>query len=188
MIMAFASVGSAWRGRPPAVPGRWSPARRARRRCRAAAAGRWPPPPGGGQLAGAWSARVAVGVAGGVAALQPGLAHPQPAEVLPAGEEARVRGDAAGVQVGVELGRPGADAVGVEDVVPDPVEGVGDVHAAAVAADLDHLRPAGEPQPRRGGVGLAADDAAQADRAGLARVEDVADVVLLELAGAPAGD
>src|SRR6266498_1694476 len=104
MIMAFASVGSAWRGRPPAVPGRWSPARRARRRCRAAAAGRWTPPPGGGQLAGSWSARVAVGVAGGVAALQPGLVHPQPAEVLAVGEKPRVRSKPTAVQLGVQLG------------------------------------------------------------------------------------
>ena len=36
-------------------------------------------------------------------------------------------------------------------------------------------------------MGLAADNAAQTDRPGLARVEDVGDVVLLELAGAPAG-
>ena len=62
-----------------------------------------------------------------------------------------------------------------------------DVHAPAVPADLDHLGAAGQGLVGRGGVGLAADDPAQADRAGLARVGQVADVVLLELAGAPAG-
>jgi hypothetical protein len=56
----------------------------------------------------------------------------------------------------------------------------------AVAADLDHLGAAGQGLVGGGGVGLAADDAAQADRAGLDRVEDVGHVVLLELAGAPA--
>src|SRR5215216_4848142 len=178
---------SAWRGRPPAVPGRWPPAGRARRRCPAAAAGRGTPPPGGGPGV-AWSAGVAVGVAGGVAGLQPGLVDPQPAEVVAVGEEPRVHGHPTRPRVGVQLGRPGPDAVGVEDVVPDPVERVGDVHAAAVAADLHHLRPPSEPQLRRGGVGLTADDAAELDRAGLDGVEDVADVVLLELAGAPAGD
>ena len=69
---------------------------------------------------------------------------------------------------------------------PSPVQRVGHIHPAAVAADLDHLGAAAQRLVGCGRVRLAADDAAEADRAGLARVEDVADVVLLELAGAPA--
>src|SRR3712207_8548630 len=54
-------------------------------------------------------------------------------------------------------------------------------------ADLDHLRPARQPLRRRR-VRLAQRDPAQAHRTDLLRVRRVADVVLLELAGAVAGD
>jgi len=46
---------------------------------------------------GAWSACVAVGVAGGVAALEAGLVDPQPTEVVAVGEEPWVGRDAAAV-------------------------------------------------------------------------------------------
>src|SRR6266487_3211407 len=130
---------------------------------------------------------IAVRVAGGVPALQPGLVNPQAAEVVPVREEPRVDDEPAPVRVGVELGRPGPDPAGVEDEVPRPVQRVGDVDAPAVAADLDHLRPAAEPLAGRGRVRLAPYDPAELDRAGLARVERVGDVVLLEFPCAPAG-
>src|SRR5204863_629159 len=54
---------------------------------------------------------VTVGVRGGVSALETHLMDPQSLEVRD--EELRVEGDAA-VGLGVELGHPGTDAVGVE--------------------------------------------------------------------------
>src|SRR5690606_15186884 len=109
----------------------------------------------------------AVGVGGGVAALQPGLVHPQPAEVVPVGEEPGVQGEAAAVGAGVQLGLPGADAVRVELVVPGAVEAVGDVDPLAVPADLDHLRAAGQRQVGAGRVRGAGGDPAEPDRPGL---------------------
>ena len=76
----------------------------------------------------------------------------------------------------------------VELVVPRSVERVRDVDATAVAAHLDHLRPARQPLVRRRGVRDPPDDPAEPHRAHLARVRRVRHVVLLELAGAPARD
>jgi hypothetical protein len=59
-----------------------------------------------------------VGVARRVPALETGLVHPQPAEVVAAGEEPRVNGHATGLGVRVDAGHPSAHAVRVEDVVP----------------------------------------------------------------------
>src|SRR4029450_13902572 len=97
---------------------------------------------------GAWSspsssgsAGVAVGVAGGFAALEAGLVHPQPAEVVAVREEPGVGGQPA-LRPGGQLAPPGPDPARVEDVVPDGVQAVGDIDPPAVAADLDHLRAA----------------------------------------------
>src|SRR6266536_5604639 len=139
--------------------------------------GRWPVP---GAL------RVAVGVAGGVAALEPDLVHAAPAERIAFEEEALVEADAATL-ADVQLGHPRAHAAGVELLVPGAVQGVGEVHALAVPADLHHLRAAGQWLVRPGGVRGPAHDAADPHRARLARVDRVGDVVLLELTGAPAG-
>src|SRR4029077_14521497 len=89
---------------------------------------------------------------------------------------------------GVELGEPAAHAVRVELVVPRPVQRVGQVDPLAVPADLAHLRAAGQRLARRRRVRDAPGDAAEPDRADLARAGRVAHVVLLELANAPAGD
>ena len=76
------------------------------------------------RLARQWPARptalpVAVGVGGGVAALQPDLVHAQAAEVRAVGEEAVIEAQpAAGVRISVDLGQPGAHPVRVELVVP----------------------------------------------------------------------
>ena len=114
--------------------------------------------------------------------------HAQAAEVRAAGEEAVIDAQpAACVRIGVDLGEPGAHAVRVELVVPRPVQRVGQVDPRAVPADLHHLRAAGQRLARRRGVRGPPGDAAEPDRAGLPRVGRVADVVLLELAGAPAG-
>ena len=60
----------------------------------------------------------AVGVARRVPALEAGLVHPQPAEVVAVGEEPRVDGHATGLGVRVDAGHPSAHAIRVEDVVP----------------------------------------------------------------------
>src|SRR5205085_196672 len=83
---------------------------------------------------------------------------------------------------------PGTDTVRVEDLVPGRIQRVGGVDAATVAADLDHLRAPCEAQLRVGRVRCPPDDPAQVHGTGLFRVVRVADVVLLELAGSPAGD
>src|SRR5918995_3268220 len=86
------------------------------------------------------STRVAVGVAGGIATLQAGLVHAQPAEVVTVGEEAGIDGESTSTAIGVQLGQPGPDPVGIEDVVPGRVQRVGHIDPAAVPADLHHLR------------------------------------------------
>src|SRR6476469_3806295 len=125
------------------------------------------------------SRREAVGVARGVTALEAELVRALAVELQ---EELRVELERAVV---VELDHPAVDALGVELRVPRGVERVGQVHALAVAADLDHLRSAVD--GARGGVRRALDDAAEADAGGLLRAAGVRDVVALELAGAPAG-
>src|SRR5688572_19946123 len=113
---------------------------------------------------------------------------PPAPEGVAVGEEPGVGGQPAAVGVGIQFGQPGPDPLGVEEVVPDPIEGVGDIDPAAVAADLDHLGAAAQGLVGGGRVGGAAGDAAEADRARLPRAGRVADVVLFELASAPAGD
>src|SRR3954454_435111 len=90
--------------------------------------------------------------------------------------------------VDVELGHPGADAVGMELVVPRTVERVGEVDPAAVAAHLDHLRTAGKGQVRSRGVRGTTNDAAESHGGDLPRPSGIGNVVLLQLTGTPAGD
>ena len=66
------------------------------------------------------SAGVAVRVAGRVTALEPGLVDPQAAEVVAVREEPGIGDKAARGDVGVELGHPCPDAVGVERRRPTP--------------------------------------------------------------------
>src|SRR5262249_57079686 len=79
------------------------------------------------------------------------------------------------------------DGVGVELRVNLPVERVREVDAAAGAADLDHLRSAAE-RPAAARMRRARNDAADAHLAGQLGVERIRYVVLLHVAGAPAGD
>src|SRR5215218_11201272 len=84
---------------------------------------------------------VAVRVRRSVATLESDLVNAQATELIAVREEALIDAQPA-VRVCVELGHPGADAVGVELIVPRPVERVGQVHPPSIATDFDHLRPA----------------------------------------------
>src|SRR5438132_45265 len=86
----------------------------------------------------------------------------------------------------VQLGRPAADALGIELGIPTRVQRVGQVDPPSVAAQLDHLRPTVERASP--GVLGAGNDAAQANGASQFGIERIADVILAELAGAPAGN
>src|SRR5205085_1269935 len=90
------------------------------------------------------------------------------------------------LRVGVDLGDPAADALRVELGIPGLVQRVAEVNAPPVAAHLDHLRPTVDLSALR--MLGARDDPAQAQRAGLLRMERIAHVILLELASAPTGD
>ena len=92
----------------------------------------------------------------------------------------------AAVGVGVDLRHPTADAFGVELGVQGGIERIGRVEPLAVATDLHHLRRAVERSALR--VGGMAHHAPQLDRTGQPGVEGIADVVLAQLAGSPAGD
>src|SRR5688500_3491983 len=107
--------------------------------------------------------------------------------VLELDEEPRIESDPTG-GVGVHLGDPAADAIGVELRIPRRVERVADVDALAVAAHLDHLRSSVERRVGVGRVRPAANDSTDLHRASEPRVERIADVVLPELSGSPARD
>src|SRR4029077_13699051 len=64
---------------------------------------------------------IAVGIRRSVAPLQPDLVHPQASELLAVREKVLVDAQPA-VGIRVELGHPRADTVGVELVVPCPVQ------------------------------------------------------------------
>src|SRR5215471_12103943 len=102
----------------------------------------------------------------------------------PVDTEIAVELDAA-VGLGIDLDHPTVEAFGVELRVDRAVERVGEVNAAAVAANLDHLRSTIE---RCGAFGVrsARHDPADPQLAGQPRIERIADIVLLEITGAPA--
>src|SRR5438034_4469943 len=131
---------------------------------------------------------VAVRVARRVPALQARLVDAHSAEVVTVREEARVDRHAAAVGVCADSRHPGADTLWVEGVVPARIERVGGIDPATVPADLDHLRPAPQPEVGRSGLRGAAHNAAEMDRAGLPRVVRVAHVVLFQLTCSPARD
>src|SRR5262245_25914165 len=127
--------------------------------------------------------RVAVGVGRAVAPLQPDLVRQL--AFWPVDEEFWIEGDAA-VRVGVELHHPAVKTVLVELAVDGAVKRVGEIDPAAIAADLDHLRPAPDLAVLGAGMPGAGDDAADAHLPGEFWVKRVGDVILLEVAGSPA--
>src|SRR5439155_10718968 len=86
----------------------------------------------------------------------------------------------------VDLRDPAANAVGIELVVPRRVEAIAKVNTLTVATDFYHLRPAIESLFWFGRVRRPTHDTAQADGAGLLRVERIADVILDKFTRAPA--
>ena len=94
----------------------------------------------------------------------------RPRNSSPCGKNRASRVEAAVVQVDVELGHPGADAVRVELVVPRAVERVGDVDPAAVAGLTSTIcGPPAQRLVRRGRVRGPRDDAAEPHLAGQQR-------------------
>src|SRR5260370_19929602 len=81
------------------------------------------------------SGPVAVGIRGGVTALQPDLVDPAAAEVRAAREESLIDAQpAARARIGVDLGQPAAHAVRVELLVPRSVQRVRQLEPLAVPA------------------------------------------------------
>src|SRR4029453_3172101 len=85
------------------------------------------------------TSRIAIGIRRTIAALQPDLVRT--VRRRPIDEELLVEGNAA-FRLGVQLAHPALHTIRIELLVDDAVERVGEVDAPAIAADLDHLRPA----------------------------------------------
>src|SRR3954454_10491462 len=107
--------------------------------------------------------------------MQTELLYPSAAKLVAVRKEPLVHAQAA-TGVDVELGHPGADAVGMELVVPRTVERVGEVDPAAVAAHRDHLRPAAKRQVRSRGVRGTTQYAAESHRVDLPRPSGIGNV------------
>src|SRR5215467_3085440 len=95
----------------------------------------------GRESGGCGASRIAIGIRGTVAALQPDLVRPM--SFRPGHEEFRVERKPA-IRVGVELHHPAVETALVELRIDRAVERVGEIDASAVAADFDHLRSATE--------------------------------------------
>src|SRR5436190_2020904 len=104
----------------------------------------------------------------------------------PVDEEIAVKLDAAG-GIGIELHHPALETIGIKLRIDRAVERVGEIHAPAVTADLDHLRSAIQRTIRLWMSG-ARDNASDPDLSSQPGVEGIRYVILLEIAGAPAGN
>src|SRR5271170_3076801 len=82
----------------------------------------------------------------------------------------------AALGLGIELDHPTANAFGIELGVPGGVERVGEIDAATVAAEFDHLRSAVQVGSGMPWVWCFANDATEMDGAGFFRMERVGDV------------
>src|SRR5215470_4526324 len=110
----------------------------------------------------------------------------RPMRGRPFDEEALVEGDAT-AEIGVELHHPAVDAVRIELRIDGAVERVGEIDALAVAANLHHLRPTVEIAVLGAGMRRPRHNAADAYLTSELRIERIADIVLLQVARAPAG-
>src|SRR5947209_6059008 len=96
----------------------------------------------------------------------------------PLHEELGIERDAT-PRLGIELHHPTIDPVGIELRIDGAVERIGEVDAAAVTADLDHLRSAAECTILGAWMSSFCDNAADAHLAGKLRIEGIGHVVLL---------
>src|SRR5262245_47574730 len=81
------------------------------------------------------------------------------------------------LRIDIRLHHPAPHAIGIELLIPRRVQSVGEVHTRAVATDFDHLRTAVEWLSGLRRMPCANDDAANAERAGLPRIEGIGHVV-----------
>src|SRR5579884_1527005 len=123
---------------------------------------------------------IAVRVGRAIAAFEPHLVRA--VRGGPLHKEFWIESDAA-VWVGIELHHPALDAIRIELRINGAVERVGEVYALAVAADLDHLRPAAQRALPGAGMRRLRHDTANAHLAGELGIERVGHVVLLQIAG-----
>src|SRR4051794_14935757 len=94
----------------------------------------------------------------------------------------------AAVRPRVELDHPAVDSFRVKLRVPGSVERISEVDALAIAANLYHLR--GAVQRSLGSLRMSgvAGNSTQMYRPCFSRMEGIGDIILKELAGAPAGN
>src|SRR5687767_10756679 len=125
-----------------------------------------------------------VGVRGGVAPFQVNLVASKVSELQP---EITIHLDAA-LRTRIYLYHPATDSFGIKLLVPRTIQGIGEVDAPAITADLHHLRPAIQWRARVFRVRRLAHDSTEVDRPGQLGFEGVGDVVLPKFAAAEAGD
>src|SRR5689334_18913341 len=111
----------------------------------------------------------------------------RPLPLGPIDKEFRIERHAA-LWLDVELHHPAVETLGVELRIDGAVERIGEIDAASVATDLDHLRSAVEFAVLRTRMRGARDDAADPHLAGELWIERVGHVILLQVAGSPARD
>src|SRR5207302_796792 len=127
--------------------------------------------------------RIAVGIRRAVAAFEPHLMRQM--RCGPVDEEIAVKRNAA-VRSSIELHHPALEPVGIELRIDRAVERVGEIDALAVTADLDHLWAAIEGAISLG-MARTRNNAADPHLAGELGIEGIGDVILVEIAGSPAG-
>src|SRR5262245_20362239 len=137
-----------------------------------------------GVRAGRARLRIAVGVRRAISALQPDLMRQL--TFRPIDEEFRIECDAT-LALGVELDHPAVEPALVQLRIDRAIKGVGEIDASAVTTDFHHLRAAAEVAVLGRRMPGARNDAADPDLAGKLGTERVGYIVLLKIAGAPAG-
>src|SRR5271166_6738036 len=105
----------------------------------------------------------------------------------PVDKEFQIESDAA-ARLGVELDHPAVDPVGIELRVDGAVKRIGKIDSPPIAAYFDHLRTAAEFAVVRARMARARDNAADPHLVGELGIERIGYIVLLQIAGAPAGD
>src|SRR5260370_42144822 len=111
----------------------------------------------------------------------------RPVRGRPLDQEARIELNAA-LGRRIELHHPALETIGIKLFVDGAIQRIGEIHAAAVAAYLDHLRSAVQVAASSLRVRFARYDAADSHCTRELRCERIGHVVLPQVAGTPAGD